>query len=136
MTDTIPAAATGLPNRRRAFLRQRASVTLVGGAVALAADRADAASTSPDAELIALGAELRTAWAIERDAYARHEGIETPEAEEILGAFVEATHTVVIKIEVLKATTMEGLKVRRWRSRGLIVANRSRIGISLTTVNT
>jgi hypothetical protein len=100
-----------LPNRRRAFLRQLASVTLVGGAVTLA-DRAEAASTSPDAELIALGAELRTAWAIERDAYSRHEGNDTPEVEEMLGAFVTATKAVVDKIEALRATTLEGLKVK------------------------
>jgi len=97
---------------RRDFGRLATKSTAAVAAVAIPAVALASAPASADAALIALGEELETAWAAEIAAYAQYRGDFSLEHEAITDAAYEATKAVILRIEAVPASTMEGLRVK------------------------
>jgi hypothetical protein len=62
-----------------------------------------------DVKLIALGERLKLAWAAEREVVAT--APDTRAGDALIAVATKGTGTIVQKIEVLQATTIDGLKV-------------------------
>ncbi len=104
MSNPIPATATALPSPRRTFLRQ------LGAASMMALAATPAMATPADADLIALGERLRTAWQEENATFERYKGILG--SDDITDAAAAVSGAIVGEIEAAPATTLEGLKVK------------------------
>jgi hypothetical protein len=75
-----------------------------------------------DFRLLKERAALDKAWLVEVTALIRHRRLGTPEAEAAAEAARAATSVVVQRIDALKASTLDGLRVKAradlWRRRG------------------
>jgi hypothetical protein len=96
--NIVSASATGLPSRRL-FLGASSAAAVFGGL------HEAAASEGGDAALIALGREFEAAWAHEHH-------LEYHGSYEDFEAAIEATSALVERIRVIKATTLDGFKIK------------------------
>lgn len=67
---------------------------------------------SADAALVALGEELEAAWAAEIAAYAQHRGDLSLAHEAITDAAHKASKAIILRIEAMAASTIDGLRVK------------------------
>jgi hypothetical protein len=104
METTMPTATQTptTPTRRAAI-----GFSLAAFAAGLATP-ALASTPNPDAELIALGRAMEAAWIEEKRAFAADEDDSTLAQQALL-----QTGTIVDQIEAVRATTIEGLAVKR-----------------------
>jgi hypothetical protein len=116
--STVPAAATGLPTARRAFLRQLVAASALTVPVAAAA-MAHATAGAHDPELVRLGDEFDAAWAALGevcDVLAIAEKSNDPAvidaAERLEDAANDRVSRANDRIAKTSATTIEGLKVK------------------------
>jgi hypothetical protein len=98
---TTPTRRTALGFSAAAFVAGLTTPTLARGV-----------PLSPDAELIRLGRALDTAAARTAEAYAITAGEDTEEAEAFVDSVNKTALDIVERIELLRATTLEGLKVK------------------------
>ncbi|EJW11241.1 hypothetical protein A33M_3319 [Rhodovulum sp. PH10] len=89
---------------RRIFLRGIAAIPTVS-AIGLPDFLADA-------DLLMLGNQLDEAREVEKAAYAKWEGVDTPEADREISEAFEGVKAVVAQIERIPATTSHGIKVK------------------------
>jgi hypothetical protein len=96
---TISAAATGLPSRRLVLAAGPAAAVLGG------LHEAAASSEGGDVALIALGREFEAAWAHEQH-------LEFHGSYEDFEAAIGTTSALVERIRIIKATTLDGFKIK------------------------
>jgi hypothetical protein len=101
------AVAHGQHTTRRALFVGGAAAIIAGSVAGTAA-----ASTHPDAELIALGREFEAKWARERELYKPEVIAHSLAAEQASDEAYFATAAAVERIEKLPAHTMEGLRIK------------------------
>ena len=93
-------------------MNRRAILAGVAAIAPVAALTAAPALAAPDAELIALGERLRAAWSADKATIDRLRGIDTHAAYAEIDASIAACSAIVADIESMRATTLEGVKVK------------------------
>jgi hypothetical protein len=104
MPNTVPAADTGLPTLNRRSALAKLGLGLAATSALAVTSAVAAPNAAADAELIALGAELETAWAYQKTC--------ADADEETFEAAWSASVAIVDKIEGLRASTFEGVRVK------------------------